>query len=81
MTKQNPVSRTINPASPIWIPFAFNVGLLLLAFGYRVYNYKASPSVTHLTGSPDDVSNSGSVGSVGSVVGSVVTTQRASGGP
>jgi hypothetical protein len=77
MTKQNPVSRTIDPASPIWIPFAFNIGLLLLAFGYRVYNYKDSPSVTQLTRSNTNVSNSGSVGSVGSVV-SVVTNQRAS---
>ena len=49
MAEQNPVSRTISPASPVWAPFAINVGILLVAFGYRLYNYMPSPSVQRLT--------------------------------
>jgi hypothetical protein len=45
----NPISRTISPASPIWAPFAVNIGILLVAFGYRLYNYTPSPSVQQLT--------------------------------
>ena len=45
----NPVSRTISPASPVWAPFAVNIGILLVAFGYRLYNYIPSPSVQRLT--------------------------------
>lgn len=45
----NPVSRTVSPASPVWAPFALNVGILLVAFGYRLYNYMPSPTVDRLT--------------------------------
>jgi hypothetical protein len=45
----NPISRTISPASPVWAPFALNVGILLVAFGYRLYNYSPMPSVQRLT--------------------------------
>jgi len=44
----NPISRTINPASPVWAPFALNVGILLVAFGYRLYTFTPKPSVQRL---------------------------------
>lgn len=44
----NTVKRTLNPASPQYIPVALNFGFLLLAFFNYAYNYtpmKSSASI------------------------------------
>jgi hypothetical protein len=46
---QNPVSRTINTASPVWATFAFNLGILALGAAYIVYNHVPLPNVSRLT--------------------------------
>ena len=46
---QNPVSRTLSPASPIWAPFAMNAGFLLAIFAYNLYNYIPIASAVSLT--------------------------------
>jgi len=40
---QNTVTRTIDPASPVWIPFALNLGLLAIIGGVALYNYIDTP--------------------------------------
>jgi len=43
MAVQNTVTRTINPASPVWIPFALNLGFLAIIGGVALYNYIDTP--------------------------------------
>lgn len=43
MAVKNTVTRTIDPASPVWIPFVFNLGLILIIGGVELYNYIDTP--------------------------------------
>jgi len=45
---QNTVSRTLDPASPVWIPFVLNIGLLAIIGGIAVYNHIDTPPVIHV---------------------------------
>ena len=52
MSTQNTVSRTLNPASPVWIPFAVNFGILLIAFGNYAYSYTPIKSTASIITPP-----------------------------
>ena len=41
---QNTVKRKIDVASPVWIPFAINMGFLAVIGGVALYNYIEVPS-------------------------------------
>ena len=45
---QNTVSRTIDPASPVWIPFVLNISLLVIIGGVALYNHIDVPPVIHM---------------------------------
>ena len=40
---QNTVTRTIDPASPIWMPFLINIGFLAIIGGVALYNHIDTP--------------------------------------
>lgn len=43
MAVQNTVTRTIDPASPVWLPFVLNLGILAIIGGVALYNYIDTP--------------------------------------
>ncbi len=53
---QNTVTRKISPESPVYIPFAFNLGILAVSGLLYMYNASISPSLQVLS-SPITTSN------------------------
>ena len=45
---QNTVTRTLDPASPVWIPFVLNILLLAIIGGVTLYNHIDTPPVIHM---------------------------------
>ena len=43
MAQQNTVTRTLDPASPVWIPFVLNLSFLVIIGGVALYNYIDTP--------------------------------------
>jgi len=50
----NPMRRKLTGDGPIYIPFVVNLGFLLIAICFAVYNYTDSPSMKIL----EDISSS-----------------------
>ena len=48
-TSQNPMRRQLIASSPIHIPFAFNLIILLITACFAMYNYTESPSIENVT--------------------------------
>ena len=43
MAVQNTVTRTLDPASAVWIPFVLNLSFLAIIGGVALYNYIDTP--------------------------------------
>jgi hypothetical protein len=43
MAAVNTVTRSFDPASPVWIPFVINIGFLAIIGGVALYNYIDTP--------------------------------------